>query len=71
MITTCQFIGHTQSNYPFTMCGSKCQPGVSYCAEHVHVVYKTGTSINTSSKIKERERELAMILSKEDQGRDD
>jgi len=46
-------------NKPTPFCGCKTLTGKSYCAEHYHVVYRKGTTVNAKRKEKEIEQEIA------------
>jgi hypothetical protein len=65
-ITLCQFVGDQDpSKQLLTFCGAPTLPGKSYCLEHYPIIYQKGTAISGRKKIKDMERELRHIQSRE------
>ena len=59
--TTCQWIGPDQdplTDWPIKYCGDKLMPGKSYCREHYHKMYISGSAISGKRKQKQLEAEI-------------
>ncbi len=59
----CQYIGPEQDprKGPVTYCGKPTLAGKSYCAEHYHVVYQKGTTVNAKRKEKALQEEIDSV----------
>ena len=61
----CQYLGPDYDPRthvgPTPYCGKPTLTGKSYCAEHYHVVYQKGTTVNGKRKEKEIEKEIAEL----------
>ena len=59
----CQYIGPEQDprKGPVTYCGKPTLTGKSYCAEHYHVVYQKGTTVNAKRKEKALQEEIDSV----------
>lgn len=59
--TSCQYIGPDQDpriHFPVKYCGKALVPGKSYCAEHYHKMYISGSAISGKRKQKQLEAEM-------------
>ena len=62
-MSECQYIGPEQDprKGPVTYCGKPTLTGKSYCAEHYHMVYQKGTTVNAKRKEKALQEEIDAV----------
>jgi len=60
-MSTCEYIGPDQKEWPYTLCGSKALSGKAYCGEHYWTVYRKGSASAGKRAEKEVEKEIAEL----------
>jgi hypothetical protein len=57
-MSTCEYIGPEQKDWPYTPCGCQALKGKVYCGEHYWTVYQKGSAIAGKRKERAVEKEL-------------